>query len=414
MDCTTGISLFSGAGGLDLGIKLAFPGIRWLCHIEREAYAAGIIAARMEDETMDAAPVWSDVSTFDGKPFHGRVDILAGGFPCTDLSVAGKRAGINGSASGLWWEYARIIREVQPRRVFIENVPPVLFAESARAVFGELSRLGFDAEWLSLRASDVGASHQRKRVFILAYSRHNAGSTEQWKQYKKRGKVTGGAGEKDVAYHPGERLREAGPSFKRPKERIGGINTKLADSVMEHTEGRHGRSQQPAAESATDGRSGSTGASERLEPCQFCGYEFDQSFTGKYGCPNCEGEGLADASQQGSQGDEQPGSSGQRDGSEASGSVTEFCGTLPTFPPGPADTDAWRRILAEYPELAPALSEEEVESGVCRSLDGLAHALDERTNRLRATGNGVVALQAAVAFTILARRIKSEEIPPKN
>ena len=117
------MALFAGIGGIELGLKLAIPGYRTVCYVEREIYAAATLVARMEDEAICEAPVWSDVSTFDGKPWRGTVDLISGGFPCTDISLAGRGAGIDGAASGLWSEYARIIREVEPRFVFVENVP---------------------------------------------------------------------------------------------------------------------------------------------------------------------------------------------------------------------------------------------------------------------------------------------------
>ena len=169
---STYISLFAGAGGLDLAVGLAIPDARCVCYVEREAGAARILAARMEDGSMEPAPIWSDVCTFPSELFRGRVDGIVGGFPCTDLSVAGKQAGIiHGEHSSLWFEYLRIIREVQPRWVYIENVPAVIAFPAGGIVLGGLTQERFDAEWLSLRASDVGAPHRRERVFIFAWKR---------------------------------------------------------------------------------------------------------------------------------------------------------------------------------------------------------------------------------------------------
>lgn len=165
------ISLFSGAGGLDLAVRIAMPTARCVCYVEREIGAARILAARMEDGSIEPAPIWSDIRSFDCRRWRGRVAGIIGGFPCTDLSVAGKQAGIHGEHSGLWFEYLRIIREVQPRWVYIENVPAVIAFPAGGIVLGGLAEIGFDAEWISLRASDVGAPHRRERVFILAWDR---------------------------------------------------------------------------------------------------------------------------------------------------------------------------------------------------------------------------------------------------
>jgi DNA (cytosine-5)-methyltransferase 1 len=162
------LSLFSGAGGLDLGIHAAVPA-RVVCYVEREAYAAAVLVSRMRDGGLDEAPVWSDVSTFDARPWRGAVDLVCGGFPCQDISNAGKRAGIEGERSGLWSEFARIIREVGPRYVFVENVSALL-VRGLGVVLGDLRSLGFDAEWGVLRASDAGAPHRRERLFILAHA----------------------------------------------------------------------------------------------------------------------------------------------------------------------------------------------------------------------------------------------------
>ena len=165
------LSLFSGIAGLDKSVGLVFPESRTVCYVEREAYAASVLVARMEDKTLDEAPIWSDITTFNGKPWAGVVDTIIGGFPCQDLSVAGKKEGIKqGNRSGLFYEYCRIIREIRPRYVFIENVSGLLANRAMSTVLKELAQMGFDAEWGVFSAKDVGATHLRKRVFILAYA----------------------------------------------------------------------------------------------------------------------------------------------------------------------------------------------------------------------------------------------------
>ena len=91
--CLFGLSLCSGAGGIDLGLTLALPGYRAVGHVERETYAAATLVARMEDAALDHAPLWDDIATFDGKPWRGAVDIVSAGYPCQPFSVAGKRRG---------------------------------------------------------------------------------------------------------------------------------------------------------------------------------------------------------------------------------------------------------------------------------------------------------------------------------
>jgi DNA (cytosine-5)-methyltransferase 1 len=166
------LALFAGAGGGILGGKLL--GWRTVCAVEWEPYPASVLCARQNDGLLPPFPIWDDVQTFDGKPWRGIVDVVSGGFPCQDISAAGKGAGIDGERSGMWREMARIIHEVRPRYAFVEN-SPMLTSRGLGAVLGDLASMGFDARWGVLGAADVGANHQRDRIWIvarnMAYSR---------------------------------------------------------------------------------------------------------------------------------------------------------------------------------------------------------------------------------------------------
>ena len=173
------LALFAGAGGGILAGQLL--GWRTVCAVEIEPYPASVLLARQNDGLLPPFPVWDDVRTFDGRPWRGIVDVVSGGFPCQDISVAGKGAGIEGERSGLWSEFARIIREVRPRFAFVEN-SPALTSRGLGRVLGDLAEMGFDAQWGVLGAADVGAPHHRKRIWIVAHSNgHNskAGRREQ-------------------------------------------------------------------------------------------------------------------------------------------------------------------------------------------------------------------------------------------
>ncbi len=165
------LALFAGAGGGILGGHLL--GWRTVCAVEWEQYPASVLCARQNDGLLPPFPIWDDVQTFKGEPWRGIVDVVSGGFPCTDISAAGKGAGIDGEASGMWREMARIIHEVRPRYVFVEN-SPMLTSRGLGRVLGDLATMGFDAKWGVLGAADVGAVHQRDRIWIvgkkLAYS----------------------------------------------------------------------------------------------------------------------------------------------------------------------------------------------------------------------------------------------------
>jgi DNA (cytosine-5)-methyltransferase 1 len=159
------LALFAGAGGGILGGHLL--GWRTVCAVEWEQYPASVLCARQNDGLLPPFPIWDDVQTFKGEPWRGIVDVISGGFPCTDISAAGKGAGIDGEASGMWREMARIIHEVRPRYVFVEN-SPMLTSRGLGRVLGDLAAMGFDARWGVLGAADVGAPHQRDRIWIVA------------------------------------------------------------------------------------------------------------------------------------------------------------------------------------------------------------------------------------------------------
>ena len=160
------LALFAGAGGGILGGRLL--GWRTVCAVEFDEYARAVLMCRQDDGSLEPFPIWDDVRTFDGRPWRGRVDVISGGFPCQDISTAGKGAGISGERSGLWREMARIICEVRPRFVFVEN-SPALVVRGLGVVLGDLAALGYDAEWGVLGAADVGAPHQRDRIWIVGH-----------------------------------------------------------------------------------------------------------------------------------------------------------------------------------------------------------------------------------------------------
>ena len=169
------LALFAGAGGGILGGHLL--GWRTVCAVEWEAYPASVLVARQNDKILPPFPIWDDVQTFDGKPWQGIVDVISGGFPCQDISAAGGGAGIDGKKSGMWREMARIIGEVRPKYAFVEN-SPMLTTRGLGTVLRDLAEMGYDAEWGVLGAADVGANHQRDRIWIVAKQRDIFSHTE--------------------------------------------------------------------------------------------------------------------------------------------------------------------------------------------------------------------------------------------
>lgn len=188
------LSLFAGAGGGLLSSKWLL-GHRIVCYVEWDKYRQQVIQARITDGLLDDAPIWDDVTSFDGKPWRGCVDIVTAGFPCPPFSVAGKRLG-GADSRNKWPDTIRIIREVRPAVAFLENVPGLLSSGYFGRVLGELAEAGYDAEWGVFSAAEVGAPHKRERVFILAYAegQQDRGLCEQGLQPDAR------AGGEDVAH----------------------------------------------------------------------------------------------------------------------------------------------------------------------------------------------------------------------
>lgn len=163
------LSICSGGAGLDLGFRLAVPGSRTICWVEWEAFAASELLRRMETGELDEAPCFTDLRSFDGEPWRGVVDCVIAGFPCQPHSVAGKRSGRDDERD-LWPDVSRVIGEVRPSIVCLENVPGILTihgSEFIGAVCADLERMGFEVAVSLVSASEVGASHKRERVFIL-------------------------------------------------------------------------------------------------------------------------------------------------------------------------------------------------------------------------------------------------------
>lgn len=212
------LALFAGAGGGILGGKLL--GWTTVCAVEIDRYPRECLLQRQRDGVLPEFPIWDDVCTFDGRPWRGLVDVISGGFPCQDISSAGKGAGIDGERSGLWAEMYRIICEVRPRFVLVEN-SPMLTLRGLHRVLGDLAEGGYDAAWSVLGAADVGAPHRRDRMWIVAVDREQASDADsygvQWSEHGRehhRAEIAAGCGADGVdAGHgmenaPGERLEE--------------------------------------------------------------------------------------------------------------------------------------------------------------------------------------------------------------
>ena len=359
---TYGLALCAGGGGLELGVGLALGSdYRCVCYVEREAYAAATLAARMEEGRLAPAPVWDDLAAFDPEPWRGRVDILSGGFPCQPFSVAGQQRGVDDERN-LWPAVARIIRGLGVPTVFLENVPGILryYWDTIRP---ELREMGYEVEEGLFTASETGAPHKRERFFILA----DAGESGIWDQARTPG---GGTGFEDVRQGDGKagtvRPSSTGPELadaeRRPPERLG-----------------HNLAPTPRRAQGEVGE-------QRLRPdTGDGGNELADADNAGDAASRCRGDGVPAQANQGRQRQSQ---------SELTGYSPELAG-LPLYPPGPNDHDGWAYVLSVMPQAQPTF---------CRVDDGMAGRMV--ADRLAMLGNGVAPLAAAYAHRTLAAGLK--------
>ncbi len=334
-----------GADDDALGVATGV-GPRTVCYVENELTAVALLQARIADGALDDAPIWSNLRSFDARPWRGLLDGVVAGFPCPPYSVAGKRARAD-DPRDLWPDCARVVRSARPRWAFFENVGGSLRDYHER--FGpDLARAGYRHTASLFTAAEVGAPHGRERLFVLAYA---------------GGGLAAGGAEDDVVDAAGRRRR---PGARHDAGAAGSGDAE--PRVAEPDVADPGRSA---------GRRG-------VEPT---GVDRPRPSDDDRGA----GGALADT------GGERP--QGERGAGAASGPARRDGGAgLPLWPPGPGDGLAWRDLLDRWPDLAPAL-----ERAVRGAPDGLAPGLDlSRTDRLRITGNGVVVLVAAYALRALA------------
>ena len=172
------LDLFSGIGGFSLGLERA--GMETIAFCEFDEHAQKVLRKHWP-----AVPIHSDIRELDAKQYRGTVDVICGGFPCQDLSTAGKQVGFSGERSSLYGEMLRVIGECMPRYAIFENVTGLISGDKGRwfaKFLYDLAEIGFDAEWHCITASDLGAHHHRDRVWIIAYpcgSRSKVGMARQ-------------------------------------------------------------------------------------------------------------------------------------------------------------------------------------------------------------------------------------------
>lgn len=370
------ISICTGGFGLDLGVELAIPSARTVCMVEREAFSVATLVSAMEQGLLHPAPVWSDARTFNGRAWRGTVDGLIGGIPCQPHSLAGRKQGQNDERD-LWSDARRIIVQSGAWFVLIENVSGMLSAGAdeiagAERVYRDLRKLGFTVEIGLFTASEVGAPHQRERVFILAVAdasderlqgRELSGSFGEWNWPQAPGStaelrgtpmddtVCGRRAERRNNHREYERYQPNSTGEQSMGNTMcSGPHAATFPRIHRLEESSRPRDEDP------DGPSGPMGHADSIGECE--PHDANSAISRK------------DA----------------RTGSRRAG--------LRLFPPTPSDNRGWIDTLEGAPELEPAFR---------RVADGLASRLDiARVDRLRMLGNGVVPLQAAHAIRSLA------------
>ena len=167
-----GLDLFSGIGGNTIGLRSY---IKTVAYCEFDRHAQSVLLSRMGDGSIEPAPIWDDITTLSADKFDTPIDIIIGGFPCQDISIAGKGAGITeNTRSGLFFQVTRLARELKPNFLFLENVPAIR-TRGLDIVLQELTEIGYDCRWTMLSAAEVGANHKRERWFLLAHAKGGSG-----------------------------------------------------------------------------------------------------------------------------------------------------------------------------------------------------------------------------------------------
>lgn len=159
-----GLSLFTGIGGLDVALS---DYVRPVAYCEIDPYCQGVLLSRMADGLLPNSPIWDDVTKLQGADLRGATDIIYGGFPCQDISIAGHGKGLEGERSGLFFEIMRLAKEIKPKYIFLENVPAITHRGGLQVV-NEIAEMGYVSRWCCISAASVGALHHRERWFLLA------------------------------------------------------------------------------------------------------------------------------------------------------------------------------------------------------------------------------------------------------
>lgn len=256
-----GLSLCAGGGGLDMGLELAEPGFATRCYVERDEYCQRVIVAAQRAGYFAPAPIWDDLTNFDGRPWRGHIDTVLAGYPCQPFSHAGGRRGASDERH-LWPEVARIVGEVRPRWVFLENVAGHV-SLGLDDVLRDLERLRYTPACGLFSSEAAGGRHRRERVFIVAHAGcperrsvdAGGGNADRYDRWREK---TGRAGKpsNDIVAHS-ERLHS--PGRRKPEDMAGPPGNPEGDSEQRQRRG-------DAADDRIDAMGDGGGRSERHSP----------------------------------------------------------------------------------------------------------------------------------------------------
>ncbi len=407
----THVSLCAGYGGIDLGLKRAIPSLRTIAFSEIEAFACANLVSKMEAGLLDPAPIWTDLKTFPWSEFHGRVDILSGGYPCQPFSAAGKRLGAE-DPRHLWPFIAAGIAAMRPSACFFENVEGHI-SLGLPDVIEDLAGLGYRTTWGVASASECGAPHQRKRVFILAYRKDERLSRWAPKRWQ------------------GQDRQEWREVWHQPFGQ-GDCGTELADSERSGLEGSW-----PNAGQSDESESWNSGASpwpsrpgqrqHDWEPPRVVGNAAQRQDHGR------ESRDMGFETGQGRCGDHAVGSAGEGLGNaeimrtQGAWAEQQTAGLMQpsdamghTNSPRPQERPRQRGSAIQGADAdGGATAERQTQPPLGRDADGPTHRLDHavlhvstdnRTDELRLLGNGVVPATAERAFRVLIGELMEEQI----
>ena len=200
----SGLDLFSGIGGISLALA---PWVKPAAYCENDRYAQAVLLSRMRDGSLSRAPIWDDITTLLPEMLPRTIDIIYGGFPCQDISSAGLRKGLEGKRSGLFFEIVRLVSEIRPSFIFLENVAAIT-VRGLGSVTAEITKLGYDCRWTTLSAAEIGANHKRDRWWLLGYS-NSAGIRKSEVSIQERSKTPVVIANSETPYTNDERQSEA-------------------------------------------------------------------------------------------------------------------------------------------------------------------------------------------------------------